>query len=101
MKSPRQRTWRSFLVVSSLVLVFGTISWAADEDKPSDIAKRLNTSAGVLNEIMGAPDSGIPDNVLGDAKCIAVVPSLMKFVIGLGGSHGKGVATCRAADGKW
>jgi len=100
MRSHREGLKRSFIVISALVLAFGSICWAADEDKPSDIAKRLDTSASVLNEIMGAPDSGIPDNILGDAKCIAVVPSLMKFAIGVGGSHGKGVATCRTASGR-
>ena len=92
---------RSVVMLSALIFVFGSICWAADEDKPSDIAKRLDNSANVLNEIMGAPDSGIPDNVLGDAKCIAVVPSMVKFAIGVGGSHGKGVATCRLANGRW
>jgi SH3 domain-containing YSC84-like protein 1 len=92
---------KSIVMLSAVVVVFGSLSWAADEDKPTDIAKRLDTSASVLNEIMGAPDSGIPDNVLGDAKCIAVVPSLVKFAIGVGGSHGKGVATCRLTNGRW
>jgi lipid-binding SYLF domain-containing protein len=92
---------RSMVMLSALLVVFGSICWAADEDKPTDIAKRLDNAASVLNEIMGAPDSGIPDNVLGDAKCIAVVPSLVKFAIGVGGSHGKGVATCRLANGRW
>jgi lipid-binding SYLF domain-containing protein len=101
MKSPHVRAKRSLVIMSALVFAFGSICWAADEDKPSDIAKRLDTSANVLTEIMGAPDSGIPDNILEDAKCIAVVPSLVKFAIGVGGSHGKGVATCRSASGKW
>lgn len=101
MKFHRTRLKTSLIAVSALVLALGSLCWAADEDKPSDIAKRLDTSANVLNEIMGAPDSGIPDNILGDAKCIAVVPSLVKFAIGVGGSHGKGVATCRDANGRW
>src|SRR5204863_8183683 len=52
-----------------------------------------------LKEIEGAPDNGIPDNIMGDAKCIAVIPSMVKVAIGFGGSHGKGVATCRTASG--
>jgi SH3 domain-containing YSC84-like protein 1 len=101
MKFHRIRLKTSLIVVSAFVLAMGSLCWAADEDKPSDIAKRLDTSANVLNEIMGAPDSGIPDNILSDAKCIAVVPSLVKFAIGIGGSHGKGVATCRTTSGRW
>jgi lipid-binding SYLF domain-containing protein len=38
---------------------------------------------------------------MSDAKCIAVIPSMVKIAIGFGGSHGKGVATCRTANGRW
>src|SRR5205807_4159376 len=64
-----------------------------------DIVKRMDKAADVLKEIEGAPDNGIPDNIMGDAKCIAVIPSMVKVAIGFGGSHGKGVATCRTASG--
>jgi len=62
-------------------------------------AGRVESAATVLNEIMSAPDKGIPEEVLGSAKCIAVVPSLLKGGFIFGGAHGKGVATCRTADG--
>jgi lipid-binding SYLF domain-containing protein len=65
----------------------------------TDIVKRLDNSANVLTEIMGTPDKGIPTNVLADAKCIAVVPSMLHIAVGFGGRHGKGVATCRTATG--
>jgi lipid-binding SYLF domain-containing protein len=54
-----------------------------------------------LEEIMGTPDKAIPDKVMSDAKCIAVIPSMVKIAIGFGGSHGKGVATCRTESGRW
>src|SRR5215468_11216399 len=62
-------------------------------------ASRVESAAGVLSEIMAAPDKGIPEEILGSAKCIAVVPSLLKGGFIFGGAHGKGVATCRTADG--
>jgi lipid-binding SYLF domain-containing protein len=74
------------------------VSWGADKDQ-SDIAKRIDASAKVLNEIMATPDKAIPDKVMRDAKCIAVIPSMVKIAIGFGGNHGKGVATCRTASG--
>jgi lipid-binding SYLF domain-containing protein len=49
---------------------------------------------------MGVPDKAIPDKVMREAKCIAVVPSMVKIAVGFGGSHGKGFATCRT-DGAW
>jgi SH3 domain-containing YSC84-like protein 1 len=64
----------------------------------SDIVKRLDNSANVLNEIMGTPDKGIPTKILGDAKCIVVIPSMVNVAVGFGGRHGKGVATCRTTD---
>lgn len=87
-------------MLGALCLVFGSLSWAADEAKDqSDIAKRIDASAKVLNEIMETPDKAIPDKVMSDAKCIAVIPSMVKIAVGFGGSHGKGVATCRTATG--
>ena len=48
---------------------------------------------------MGTPDKAIPDNVFADARCVAVIPSMIKIAIGFGGNHGKGVATCRTPNG--
>jgi lipid-binding SYLF domain-containing protein len=82
-----------------MCLVFAGLSWGADEKDQSDIAKRINASAMVLDEIMGTPDKAIPDKVMSGAKCIAVIPSMIKIAVGFGGNHGKGVATCRTANG--
>jgi len=87
------------LLVLSICLIFVGVSWSADDKEQSDIAKRIDASANVLNEIMATPDKAIPDEVMSDAKCIAVIPSMVKIAIGFGGSHGKGVATCRTASG--
>jgi len=48
---------------------------------------------------MGTPDKGIPKDILADAKCIVVVPSMVHIAVGFGGRHGKGVATCRTPQG--
>ncbi len=52
---------------------------------------------------MTGPQStaGIPDSVLRDSKCIAVIPKLLKAGFGIGGEHGNGVATCKLQDGRW
>jgi lipid-binding SYLF domain-containing protein len=72
---------------------------STDTKDMSDIEKRLKNAGEVLNEIMGAKDKAIPDKVMSDAECVAVVPSMVKIAIGFGGNHGKGVATCKTADG--
>ncbi|MDP9269248.1 MAG: lipid-binding SYLF domain-containing protein [Acidobacteriota bacterium] len=79
-----------------VVLCLGTLSWA---DGREDARDRLTKAGVVLGEIMSAPDKGIPQEVLNNAKCIAVVPNLIKGAFIFGGKHGRGVATCRTATG--
>jgi SH3 domain-containing YSC84-like protein 1 len=62
-------------------------------------SSRLESAATVLNEIMASPDKGIPSDILGSAKCVAVVPNLLKGGFIVGGAHGRGMATCRTATG--
>lgn len=62
-------------------------------------AGRAESAATVLNEIMSAPDKGIPEEILGSAKCIAVVPSLLKGGFVFGGAHGRGMVSCRTDNG--
>lgn len=91
---------KALITLGAVVLTLTSVGWAADEDKDqSDIAKRIDTSANVLNEIMATPDKAIPDKIMSDAKCIAVIPSMVKIAVGFGGNHGKGVATCRTETG--
>jgi lipid-binding SYLF domain-containing protein len=87
------------LLVLGICSMLVAASWAADDKDQSDITKRIDASAKVLNEIMATPDKAIPDKVMSDAKCIAVIPSMVKIAVGFGGNHGKGVATCRTATG--
>lgn len=65
----------------------------------SDTEKRLNEAAKVLDDIMNVPDKGIPEGILASAKCIALVPSLIKGGFIVGGRYGRGVATCRNKSG--
>lgn len=82
------------------VLLFSLFALLLVNQMPAESAAgRVDSAANVLNEIMSAPDKGIPEEILGSAKCVAVVPSLLKGGFIFGGAHGKGVATCRTADG--
>jgi len=95
------------LAVSRCLLLLGLcsalagVSYSADDNNKTDIAKRIDASAKVLHEIMAVKDKAIPDKVMKDAKCIAVVPSMVKIAVGFGGNHGKGLATCRTENGTW
>ena len=65
----------------------------------SDDIERINNSAQVFQEIMNTPDKGIPQELLESAKCIAIIPATKKFAFIAGGEYGKGLVTCRTADG--
>jgi len=82
----------------AFLLVFGLYGAAWAEDK-SDAQKRLDNAATVLQEISAAPDKGIPEDVMNSAQCVAVVPHMVKAGLGIGGQHGKGVATCKNTQG--
>ena len=85
------------VLLMSLVGMVGTYAWAGSARE--DSVARLQSSVDVLRAIMSAPDKGIPEEVLSSAKCILVVPDLIKGGFIFGGKHGRGVASCRTADG--
>ena len=85
------------LVVLLVVASFASTAWAAGEREK--IVDRLDSAATVLDEIMAAPDKGIPEEILGSAQCIGVVPSLLKGGFIVGAAYGKGVVTCRTEKG--
>src|SRR5216684_1556675 len=86
----------SLLVISVMGMV-GTYAWAGSGRE--DSVARLQSSVDVLHAVMGAPDKGIPEEVLSSAKCIIVVPHLIKGGFIFGGKHGRGEATCRTDSG--
>lgn len=65
----------------------------------AQIIERLRNAGDDLKALMNAPDSAIPQEVLADAKCIAVVPDMVKGGFVIGANHGRGVATCRSGNG--
>jgi lipid-binding SYLF domain-containing protein len=74
--------------------------FAQDSDKEQD---RVQESGEVLTEILNIPDN-IPQELLDKAECVVVLPSVKKFAIGIGGSFGRGVMTCRGGakfTGTW
>jgi lipid-binding SYLF domain-containing protein len=84
-------------ITLAAILSLTSIGWAAtDREATHD---RLDHAGSVLHEIMAAPDKGIPEEVLEHAKCIAVVPHMIKGGFVFGAENGRGVATCRSSNG--
>lgn len=90
---------KKFAVVLVVVCLW-TAAFAADEAaKESKASDRAQAAADVLNEIQSAPDSGIPQDILGRAECVAVVPSMLKGGFIVGAKYGRGLASCRTPKG--
>jgi SH3 domain-containing YSC84-like protein 1 len=100
---------QKFLVLLLLAFFVTPIVSPADDTQAVDQTKapeantkasgRVEAAGTVLDEIEGAPDKGIPEEVLGSAECVAVVPSLLKGGFIFGGRYGRGVASCRTPKG--
>ena len=88
---------RKWIVIGLLVV----LALPAAAQKKED--ERVGNAGKVMKEILAAPDS-IPQSVLDKADCVVVLPSVVKFALGIGGSYGRGVMTCRGGKdfkGKW
>lgn len=84
------------LLAGAVALTTGTL-WAASGTE--DSIERLQLSSDTLRAMINAPDKGIPEEVVSNAKCIVVVPHLVKGAFVIGGQHGRGIATCRTKEG--
>jgi lipid-binding SYLF domain-containing protein len=85
------------LITAVAILGMTSVAWAGTTRE--NVQDRLDNAGRALHEIMSAPDRGIPEEVLEHAKCIAVVPHMLKAGFVFGAENGKGVATCRTAEG--
>jgi lipid-binding SYLF domain-containing protein len=85
------------VLLMSLIGLVGTLAWAGSSRE--DSVDRMQKSVDVLRSIMATPDKGIPEEVLTGAKCMVIVPDLIKGGFIIGGKHGRGVASCRTSEG--
>ena len=92
---------RGILMLLAAVMALAICGWAQADDEKSKATQRLDKASADLNRLTSAPDSGIPDTVLAKAKCVAIIPSLVKGGFVFGAEYGRGVATCRVANGRW
>lgn len=86
---------KKFMMLAVL-LGLAPFTWAGSS---TDTTNRLKMATTVFHEIMDTPDKGIPEEVIEHAKCIAVVPHMVKGGFIFGAEQGRGVATCRTEHG--
>lgn len=94
-------SFRKFALAIAFIglAALATVSWG-EQDK-TDTELRLQNATQVLNSIMNAPEKGIPEEVMQGAKCVAVVPHMLKGGFIVSARRGRGVATCRLPNGGW
>ena len=88
------------VLTALLTLFIVVLPMAADSEKETD---RVHEAGVVMKEILDIPDD-IPKDLLDRAECVIVLPSVLKLAIGIGGSYGRGVMTCRTGQhftGPW
>ncbi|HEY3974844.1 MAG TPA: lipid-binding SYLF domain-containing protein [Candidatus Sulfotelmatobacter sp.] len=88
------------LILLTVIVSLCSFVFAGDEPaRDSKASDRVQAAADVLNQIESAPDSGIPQEILSKAECVAVVPSMLKGGFVFGGKYGRGLASCRTPKG--
>lgn len=96
-----------YSTIGVVLLCLGFCTWASksasasDHDDANSTSELQNATQTVEHMSATAPDRGVPKEVLEGAKCVAVIPKLIKGAFVVGGEHGTGVATCRTSSGSW
>lgn len=85
---------RRYILLSCVL----TAALMARETTPD---KRLRNAAEAFDEVMAAPDKGIPQDLMDKAQCVVIVPGLKKGAFGVGGKYGRGFASCRRCSRGW
>lgn len=92
------RVTKLVLLAATMLLATALTPWEVLADK-DDTAKRLVAATAVLNEIMGTPDKGIPQDLLDKSACAVIVPNVKKGAFIVGAKYGRGFIACRKANG--
>ena len=88
---------RNISLIAALLVLCGTSVFGASKEE-----ERLKNAADAFNQIMSAPDMGIPGSVLNKAECIVIIPGMKKGGFIVGGRYGRGMVSCRdKANAVW
>lgn len=89
------------MVIAALCLYVVTAAPSAFAGSKAEARARAQKAATAFQEVMSAPDQGIPQELIDRAHCVAVFPSVVKGGFIVGGQYGKGLISCRRAEGSW
>lgn len=87
------------IVIAAIVAL--TASFVAAADVPSSLKKKIGEATFLITQMSEDKERGIPPALVNDARCIVVLPGVSKGAFIVGGRGGKGLASCKLADGSW
>jgi lipid-binding SYLF domain-containing protein len=86
----------------TLLVLVCLASFALADETKQDVEARMDDASTTLKQIVSMPSNkGIPPEVMKQAKCVGIVPSIVKVGLIIGAKHGRGVSTCKLPDGSW
>jgi lipid-binding SYLF domain-containing protein len=87
--------------IAAAIAGIGLTSPAVAAEANTKLDQKLTDATAVYHELLSTPDRGVPEALLKDCKCIAVIPHVIKGAFVYGGRYGTGVMSCRNPEGKW
>ena len=94
---------KRWAIVMIGILAFAPVTFASDHDGAKKQEDRIANSSAVMGEILNVPDD-IPRDLLDKARCVVVIPSVIKAAFIIGGDYGRGTMVCRTGKnflGSW
>ena len=89
------------IAIVAMIAAIGLASPALAVKTDTQLDHKLTDAAAVYHELLSTPDRGVPEALLKDCRCIAVIPSVLKGALIYGGRYGTGVMSCRNEQGQW
>jgi lipid-binding SYLF domain-containing protein len=93
--------WKRIVSVTVAAAILGAPVIAGAKDEQVKYADRLTESKAVFQELMTAKDGSVPQELMENAKCVVVIPDMVKGALGFGARWGSGVMSCRDGQGGW
>jgi lipid-binding SYLF domain-containing protein len=95
------RVIRGVAILSAAAIAFAVAAPARAQDPAMTPDKRLENATASITEVMNAPDKGIPRDLYAKARCVVVIPDVLKAAFIFGGKYGRGYVSCRNSSGRF
>ncbi len=93
--------WMRILTLAAMAAIIGAPSIAGAKDDQVKYSDRLTEAKDVFSELMSGKDRSVPQELMENAKCVVVIPDMLKGALGFGARWGSGVMSCRDGQGGW